>query len=278
MLPIDGLAIALRCGKQGVLPDPAVLVGDLLGHRYRKVLGPLDAPHELPCLVERLHGAGVEPGIATPQRHDGEGAVLEIHLVERGDLELSPGGGPHLRSQVADAGVVEVEACHGIGALRMLRLLLDGYGIEILVELDDAEALGVVHMVAEDRGSPFMLGTLRSPAQVPREAVAVEDVVTQHESAGASIDELPADDEGLGKAVWGGLLGIGEAYPELGAISQQPLEVREVMGRRNDQDVAYACKHEGRERVVDHRLVVDRQELLARDARERIEPGAATSS
>ena len=46
------------------------------------------------------------------------------------------------------------------------------------------------------------------------------------------------------------------------------------LGRRDDQDLADARQHQDAERVVDHRLVVDRQQLLADDPGQRVEPRA----
>ncbi len=90
-------------------------------------------------------------------------------------------------------------------------------------------------------------------------------------------DEVAADDEGLGQALGARLDGVAERMPELRAVAEQPLERRRVVGRGDDQDVADARQHQRRQRVVDHRLVVDRQQLLGDDAGERVEarPGAA---
>src|SRR3989441_912068 len=48
-------------------------------------------------------------------------------------------------------------------------------------------------------------------------------------------------------------------------------------GRGNDQDVTDPGEHERRERVVDHRLVVDRDELFAHREGQRKEAGAGAS-
>lgn len=155
----------------------------------------------------------------------------------------------------------------------MLRLLLDGDHAAVLVELHDAEALWVVHVVAEDGGEP--LPRVRDgAAEVPAKAVAEEDVVAKHEGAGLARDEVLADDEGLGEAVRRGLLGVGEQDAEVGAVAQQALEVGQVRRRRDDEDVADARHHEDGERVVDHGLVVDRQQLLAGHERERVQARA----
>ena len=119
---------------------------------------------------------------------------------------------------------VEVQAGDGVGALGALGLLLDGDGPALAVELHDAEALGVVDVVAEDRGPP-RLGVLDGARQVARQAVAVEDVVAEHEGARLAGDELLADGEGLRQAVGAGLLGVGQVHAVARAVPEQALEV-----------------------------------------------------
>ena len=272
VLPVHALPVPLRAGDEGRPVDPAVLVGDLLEDGDGGVLGALDGADELARLVEGLHGAGVEPGVAATERHDGEQPVVEVHAVEVGDLELAAGRGDHPAGALRHVARVEVEAGDGVGALGALGLLLDGDRPPLPVELHDAEALGVVHVVAEDGGAPLPR-VRHSAAQVAGEAVAEEDVVPEDEGAGLPRDEPLADQERLGEAVRRGLLGVGEREPEVRAVAEEPLEVRQVRRRRDDEDVADARHHEDGERVVDHRLVVDRQELLAGHERERVEPG-----
>ena len=61
----------------------------------------------------------------------------------------------------------------------------------------------------------------------------------------------------------------------LAAIAQQRLKTGRVSGGRNNQDVLNARQHEGGQRIVDHRLVVDRKQLLADTFRDRIQAAAA---
>ena len=62
--------------------------------------------------------------------------------------------------------------------------------------------------------------------------------------------------------------------PQSAAVAEQVAKPRQVGRRRDHQDVADARQHQGAERVIDHRLVVDRQQLLADDPGDRIEPRA----
>ena len=233
----------------------------------------LDGADELRRLVERLHGAGVQPRVAAAEGHHGERPLLQIHLVERGDLQLPAGGGLDLVSLGGDVARVEVQAGDGVGALGLGGLLLDGDGPALAVELHDAEALGVVHVVAEDRGAA-RLGVLDGARQVAGQAVAVEDVVAQHQGARLSGDELLADGEGLRQAVRRGLLRVGEVHAVARAVPEQALEVGQVGRGGDDQDVPDARQHEGGQRVVDHGLVVDRQQLLGGHERERVQARA----
>ena len=211
MLSVDRLAVGLSRLLQLGGRDPAVLPGDLLGHGHGQVLGVLHGADELRGLVQALHGAGVEPRVAAAEGDHGQRPLLQVHLVERGDLQLPAGGRLNLVGLGGDVARVEVQAGDGVGALGALGLLLDGDGPPLAVELHDAEALGVVHVVAEDRRPP-RLGVLDGARQVARQAVAVEDVVAQHQRARLAGDELLADREGLGQAVRRGLLGVGKVH------------------------------------------------------------------
>lgn len=273
VLPVDRLAVGLRGLLQLRGRDPAVLPGDLLGDRDRQVLGVLHGADELRGLVQALHGAGVQPRVAAAQGHHGQRPLLQVHPVEVGDLQLAAGRGLHLARLGGDVARVEVQAGDGVGTLGALGLLLDGDGPALAVELHDAEALGVVHVVAEDRGAA-RLGVLDGARQVARQAVAVEDVVAEHERARLAGDELLADGERLREAVGAGLLGVGQVHAVAGAVPEQALEVGQVGRRGDDQDVPDARQHEGGQRIVDHGLVVDRQQLLAGHERERVQAGA----
>ena len=273
MLPVDRLAVGLGGLLQLGGRDPAVLPGDLLGDGHGKVLGVLDGADELRGLVQALHGARVQPRVPAAQGHHGQRPLLQVHLVERGDLQLAAGRGLDPMRLGGHVARVEVQAGDGVGALGALGLLLDGDGPPLRIELHDAEALGVVHVVAEDRGAA-RLGVLDGARQVARKAVAVEDVVAEHQRARLAGDELLADGECLCEAVRAGLLGVGEVHAVARAVAEQALEVGEVRRRGDDQDVPDARKHEGGQRVVDHGLVVDRQQLLGGHERERVQARA----
>jgi hypothetical protein len=165
-------------------------------------------------------GAGVEPGHAAPEVDQLRLAALEVVVVDVGDLELAarrrlqPGG------DVDDLVVVHVQAGDREVRLRHRRLLLDGEDFCSSKTPRHAVALGILHLIAEERAAAE-LGDLF--LQHPGEAVAVEDVVAEGEADVVGADELAADDERLGEAVGLGLLGVLDAQADVVAVAQQPL-------------------------------------------------------
>jgi hypothetical protein len=104
--------------------------------------------------------------------------------------------------------------------------------------------------------------------------VTVEDVVAEDQARGLPGDEVAAEDEGLGEPVGARLLAVVEAHAEAAAVSEQVAVGWQVARRRDDEHLADAGQHEQAQRVVDHRLVVHRQQLLADHPRHRVESGA----
>ncbi len=129
-------------------------------------------------------------------------------------------------------------------------------------------------MVGEDGGA---FPALRRRAHHLGQAVAVEDVVAEDQRAGLVADEIRPDHEGLGEPVRRGLLGVGQLQAPLRAVAEEVAEHRQVARGGDDQDLADAGQHERRQRVEDHRLVVDRQHLLRHDMRHGMEPRAASA-
>ena len=107
--------------------------------------------------------------------------------------------------------------------------------------------------------------------------LAMDQIVAECQRAGLAGDPVAADQEGLGDAVGPGLLGILEAHAEPGPVAKQAAELRQVLRRRDHHDVADAGEHQGRQRVVDHRLVVDRQQLLGRSQGHRMQARAGAA-
>ncbi len=159
----------------------------------------------------------------------------------------------------------------------MLRLFLHAEHLAVLVELHDAKALGVLHIVAEHGAAALVFRIGSGGLEDLGEAVAVEDIIPQDHGAAVVANELLAQDEGLCQAIRGGLHLVLQMDAVLAAVAQQRLKAGRVGGGGNDQDVLNARQHKGGQRVVDHGLVVDRQQLFAGDHGQRIEPCAGTA-
>ena len=131
-----------------------------------------------------------------------------------------------------------------------------------------------MHVVGEDGGA---CATLVGATENFVEVMTVEDVVAEDQGGRVVADEVGADDEGLGEAVWARLDGVVQVDAPLAAVAEQLLEARGVLRGGDDQDVADAGQQQRGQRVIDHRLVVDRQQLLGYRQGGRMQPGAGAA-
>ena len=162
--------------------------------------------------------------------------------------------------------------------LRHRRLLLDRHGFLVLIEFHYAVAFRIVDVIAEHARTFTALGHAYGLAQRVAQTIAVEDVVTKHKRARLSGDELFAEDERLCQTVGAGLHLVGEVHAIMRSVTEQTFEVRQVLRRGDDQNVTDTRQHQHRQRIIDHRLVVDGEQLLRRDRRQRVQTGTRTAS
>lgn len=148
----------------------------------------------------------------------------------------------------------------------------------ILVELDHAIPFRIVDIIAEHARAPAGLGLRDRAAQGRAQTIAVEDVVAQHQRAWLARDELLTQQERLSQTIRRRLHLVREPHPVMRTITQKTLEIRQILRRADDQDVADAGHHQHAERIVDHRLVVHRQQLLRRDRGQRVQPRTRATS
>src|SRR5262245_35430998 len=274
ILAVGVVAHGLGDPSDVVRGDQAQIVGNLLETRDHQTLPLFDRLDEGARLEQRLVGAGVEPGDAAAEHLHVERPRVQVGEVDVGDLELAASRRLEPAGDLEHRVVVEVETGHRVRGARRLRLLLEADRVPGAVELDDAVALGISHPVAEHGGARLSGG---SAPQELREAVAVEDVVTEGQRYGVIADEGAADDERLGQALGARLHGIIDREPEMTAILEQAAEGLLVLRRRDHQNLADAGEHQRRKGVINHRFVVDGDQLLADRAREGIESRAGAA-
>ena len=214
---------------------------------------------------------GVEPSEAASEDLHLELSVGEKPLVHRGDLQLPAGGGLDRFGHGDHPVRVEVQSHYGVIGFRMFGLLFDREACPLLVELGHAVPLGIVYPVSENGRLALLLGRADGLPQLSGKAHPLKDVVAQNEAYGLVPDELLSDQKRLSEPVGRRLLGIGETDPVVGPVSEQPPERGQVPRRGDHQNVPDSGQHQNRQRIVDHRLVVDRQQLLGNPLGDRVQ-------
>ena len=243
MLTVRRFSVCIRRFEQFLACNPAVTICNLFGSGDHDALPLLNDLHKLGCLHERVHRAGVQPGVATAEQLHVERAVLEVHAVEVGDFQLAARRGLDLLCKLDYALVVEIETGDSVVRLWLLRLFFNRNHVAICIEFYDAEAFRVVDVVAEHSRLTVLRRVCRR-FQAFAQACAVENIVAEHHRARLVSDELLTERERLRQTVRGRLHLVGEVHTVAAAVTEKPLEIWQVRRRRNNQNITNSRQHE----------------------------------
>ena len=201
-------------------------------------------------------------------------SCLEIGVVDAGDLQFAACGRTDLFRDPHNLVVIEIEPRDRVIGLRILRLLFDGDRIARRVEFNDAEALRIPDIVSENRRPrlPF-----RCLPQKSAEIGAVKDVVPQHQRDGIRPDELLPDQERLRQSFRFRLHGVAEEDPEPGSVAQKPLKRGLILRRGDHKDLPDSRQHQRADRIIDHRLVINSEELFGNSFCDRMQSGSRSA-
>ena len=129
-------------------------------------------------------------------------------------------------------------------------------------QLGHAEPLRVVDLLQQDAGAALL-----PPERLhERGDVVLDDVVAEDDHHALPLGVVAGQAERLGDAAVPLLIDVVDVgQAELLAVAQKPQEVARVVAARDEQDVLDAGLHQRSNRIVDHRLVPDREQVLVGD-------------
>ncbi len=155
--------------------------------------------------------------------------------------------------------VIQVEARNGVVGLRVLRFLFDADRFSCLVKGDDAVSLRIVDLISE-----YDCTVIESSDKPIEPHLAVKDIVPQNQTNRFARDEFLADEKGLRNPLGFRLYFIGNAYPPAASITHEGFKARRIARRGNDQNIIDPRHHQGSQRIVNHRFVINRLQLFTR--------------
>ena len=90
----------------------------------------------------------------------------------------------------------------------------------------------------------------------------MEDIVAQNKARAIITNKIGTDSKRLCQTIRRWLLGILKVNTVVAAITKQALEARKVIRSGDYENISDTGKHKHRDRIVDHRLVINRHQLL----------------
>ena len=99
--------------------------------------------------------------------------------------------------------------------------------------------------------------------------IAFDDVVAQNHADLLAVREMFGQRQRVGDTAFTFLVSVIQVFqPEFPAVGQQPQEVPGIAAPCHHHDLLDAGVHQGLDGVINHRLVVDRQQMLVGDLRQ----------
>src|SRR5579859_1529429 len=200
--------------------------------------------------------------------------MLDVPVVDVGDLELAAGRRPEFRDHLPYGAVIEVDPGHREVAGGVGRLLDDALDSRCAVHLRDAEVVEVPAVLLAPEHHPCALGLLLERLDARADGGA-EDVVAQQHDRSVAADEMFGQAQGLRDPSRPVLVGVEQAVDaELFAVAEQAQELAGVGAARHQHHLRHTALDQRLDRVADHRAVVDREQVLVGDAGQRVQAAA----
>src|SRR5664280_617729 len=137
--------------------------------------------------------------------------------------------------------VVEVEAGDRPVGNKLRGLLYDIYGLVAGVELQHAVLVRIADVIGEHGGAVLARHGL---GKFIAQTMTIKNIVAQDERDLVAVDEFPPQDERMGEAGWLLLNDVAELDAPCGAVTKQTLIERQMLTRRNEQNIADLCQHQ----------------------------------
>src|SRR5690349_20969878 len=215
-------------------------------------------------------------GIGPPAVQDavGEGAFLEVHVVDVGNFEFVAPAGLGLADFLEDGGVVEIEAGDGVIGFGGFGLFLDAEDAAI-DDFGATKAVGVGNFLENDVGA----GGLFFESFLGGDDVVFDDVVAEDDADFFTFDKRFGKTKSIGDAAFAFLIGVMDAVEvEIFAVGEEAEEVAGILTAGDDDDVPDAGIHESLDGIENHGAIKNGQQMLVGDASERIETRAFSTS
>ena len=129
----------------------------------------------------------------------------------------------------------------------------------MLIKFNDTILVGCIDNVAKDGCASRSCGRA---GELLRQSMPVKDIVPKDERNWVFAHEIATDDERVGQSARFVLCGVGNLQTELRTAAKQAFEQRLILWRRNDQDLPNPTEHQGRQRIIYHRLVKHGEQLF----------------
>src|SRR5690606_13588835 len=187
-----------------------------------------------------------------------QASFLKVNIIDVCNFQFTATTGLDIFSNADYFVVIKIQAGNSKIRFWLTWLLLYTDGTLILIKLHYAIPLRVIDMIGKHH-APIRI---RMRFQNILQSCTIEYIVTQNQSNLLFAYKFLSDDKGLSKSFRLGLYRKFKMAAHLTAITQQFLECSRVFRGGDNENLPDSGHHQYRQRVINHRLIVNRHKLL----------------
>ncbi|MNZ98806.1 hypothetical protein D3C78_1181080 [compost metagenome] len=186
-------------------------------------------------------------------------SLFHVGFIYGCDLQLPSSRRLELLCDFDHLMIIEIQPRHGIIRFWRLRLFFNGNGNAIRIEFNHPIGSWIFYVIAKYRGALLPLTRFFKRTA---DALPIENVISQDQTNRIRTYKCLTDDKCLSKPTGLILDRILKGESQLVAVSQKLFIEKNISGCRNDQYVPNPRQHQDRQRVINHRFVVNGKNLF----------------
>lgn len=251
---------------------PLIEVGNFFETAYFEPLSFFYNMNKICGFQHTLMCSSIKPGKASIQYFHMEFPLFQIIFIHTGDFLLSASAWLYILCYLNYIIGIYIESCDSKRRLRYCRFFYDSDNSIMGIKFYDTISLWISHFVRKHDRFSFILSSLNTCFEHMTESLPIKDIISQYQTDIILADKIFPNCKGLSKPIRISLYRIRNHNSPLTTISEKSLKTLLIIQSRDHQNISNSSQHQDRKRIIYHRLIIDRHQLLGNRERNRMKP------
>jgi len=195
--------------------------------------------NEIRCFCQRIVSPGIQPRKTSSEQSHPQFTIFKELLVNRSYFQFTSSRWFYISSHIHNLIRIKIQSDNCIVRFRRCGFFFNTQRITVFIKVNDTITLRIIHIIAKHCSLLLLLRIADRICEHSWKALSIKDIVTKNEANWIAADKIATDDESLCKSVWWRLFSEREFDSEIGTVTQQPSESRQILRCRYNQYLFY---------------------------------------